>query len=139
METYKEVGVGDTVVVPEAVVVAEGVPEAVVVAEGVPEAVVVAEGVPEAVVVAEGVPEAVVVAEVPTFCKAIIQHRKESGKRCENPPNENSLYCEKHIRNKEYDEGVEKGIKWCMYYFRGCNSHVSESESCCESCSIIFS
>jgi len=67
-------------------------------------------------------------------CKAIVQEGKRRGERCQFPPNENTLYCGRHVRNKEYDEGVEKGIKWCRLFFRGCNSQISESESSCKSC-----
>jgi len=65
-------------------------------------------------------------------CKAIIQEGSRKGERCKFPPN--GLYCGRHLRNKVYDEGVEAGIKWCRFFFRGCNSHVIGNEVSCKDC-----
>jgi hypothetical protein len=41
-------------------------------------------------------------------CKAIVQEGPRKGEQCKFPPG-SDLYCGRHMRNKEYDEGVSKG------------------------------
>lgn len=66
-------------------------------------------------------------------CKAIVQEGKRKGECCKFPPNE-SLYCGRHARNKIYDEGLANGIKWCRFFFRGCDSQLEGAESSCAKC-----
>ena len=61
-------------------------------------------------------------------CKAIVQLGPRKGSRCQFPPSENG-YCGRHERNREYDEGIAAGKKWCRFFFRGCNN-VAEASSC---------
>jgi len=65
-------------------------------------------------------------------CKAIIQVGERKGQRCQFPPNE-TLYCKKHLRNKKYDDGIAEGIKWCRFFFRGCDTQIVSGTSC-QSC-----
>jgi hypothetical protein len=62
-------------------------------------------------------------------CKAIVQEGPRKGEQCKFPPG-SDLYCGRHMRNKEYDEGVSKGKTWCRFFFRGCNNEVSNKGSC---------
>lgn len=62
-------------------------------------------------------------------CKAIVQEGPRKGERCMFPPGDN-LYCGRHLRNKEYDDGVAEGKTWCRFFFRGCNNEVSAVGSC---------
>ena len=59
-------------------------------------------------------------------CKAIIQEGPRKGNRCKFPAGEN-LYCGRHERNRIYDEGITNGIKWCRFFFRGCNAQLTDS------------
>lgn len=71
------------------------------------------------------------------ICKATIQAGKCKGTKCgKNTTNEHS-YCRKHLRNKIYDEGIENGIRWCRFFFRGCDSQItneSEKVLTCNKC-----
>lgn len=66
-------------------------------------------------------------------CKAIIQEGKRKGERCQFPPKEFG-YCQRHHRNKIYDDGIEEGKKWCRFFFRGCNNTLNSGELSCKSC-----
>jgi len=67
-------------------------------------------------------------------CKAVVQEGPRKGKTCKFPPDTHG-YCGRHIRNKEYDEGVASGKKWCRFFFRGCNSELTdEKSSSCLTC-----
>ncbi|NDB82209.1 MAG: hypothetical protein EB127_05625 [Alphaproteobacteria bacterium] len=63
-------------------------------------------------------------------CKAVIQEGPRKGNSCKFPPNDNG-YCGRHLRNKEYDDGIEAGKTWCRFFFRGCNN---EAKGSCEDC-----
>jgi hypothetical protein len=71
------------------------------------------------------------------ICKAIIREGKNKGKKCDkNNINEHG-YCGKHLRNKKYDEGIENNIRFCRFFFRGCDNEITnESENIltCKSC-----
>lgn len=71
------------------------------------------------------------------ICKAVIQEGKSKGKNCgKNTTNEHG-YCGKHLRNKQYDEGIDNGIRWCRFFFRGCNNEItneSEKVLTCKEC-----
>jgi len=49
------------------------------------------------------------------------------------PPSENG-YCVRHLRNKQYDEGIAEGKKWCRHFFRGCDAVITYKESSCVDC-----
>ena len=66
-------------------------------------------------------------------CKAIIQEGKRKGERCQFPPKEFG-YCQRHHRNKIYDDGIEEGKKWCRFFFRGCNNTLNHGELSCKPC-----
>jgi hypothetical protein len=70
-------------------------------------------------------------------CKATIQEGKNKGNTCgKNTINEHK-YCGKHLRNKIYDEGVVAGVRWCRFFFRGCNNKIindSEKSLSCKEC-----
>jgi len=66
-------------------------------------------------------------------CKAIVQLGPRKGSGCQFPPSENG-YCGRHERNREYDEGIVTGKKWCRFFFRGCNNPPSDTTTSCESC-----
>lgn len=71
-------------------------------------------------------------------CKATIQEGVRRGNSCQFPPSENG-YCGRHQRNKIYDEGIEKGDKWCRYFFRGCNTLLRKDEVSCKECKLKYS
>jgi hypothetical protein len=60
-------------------------------------------------------------------CKAVVQEGPRKGAECKFPPLEHG-YCGRHQRNREYDEGIQEGKKWCRFFFRGCNITLSEDE-----------
>lgn len=62
-------------------------------------------------------------------CKAVIQEGPRKGEKCQFPPGSN-LYCGRHLRNKDYDDGIAEGKKWCRFFFRGCNNEISGTGSC---------
>jgi len=62
-------------------------------------------------------------------CKAIVQEGTRKGDRCKFPPSSN-LYCGRHLRNKEYDDGIAANKIWCRFFFRGCNNEVLAAGSC---------
>jgi len=62
-------------------------------------------------------------------CKAIIQEGPRKGSTCKFPPGAN-MYCERHLRNKKYDDGIAGGKTWCRFFFRGCNNEISGTGSC---------
>ena len=64
-------------------------------------------------------------------CKAIMQEGSRKGERCKFPPGSN-LYCRRHLRNKEYHDGIAANKSWCRFFFRGCNNEVTASGSCDE-------
>jgi hypothetical protein len=63
-------------------------------------------------------------------CKAVIQEGPRKGSACKFPPNDNG-YCGRHLRNKEYDDGITEGKTWCRFFFRGCNNEATGS---CDTC-----
>jgi hypothetical protein len=66
-------------------------------------------------------------------CKAVIQEGARKGETCMFPPSEN-LYCGRHQRNKIYDEGIQEGKRWCRYFFRGCDTLLTNNKDL--SCSV---
>jgi hypothetical protein len=64
-------------------------------------------------------------------CKGIILEGKRKGEKCTFPPKE-AGYCQKHQRNRIYDQGIAEGKKWCRFFFRGCNNTTEESS--CDEC-----
>jgi hypothetical protein len=58
------------------------------------------------------------------ICKAIIQEGKNKGNICDKNTSNEHGYCGKHLRNKKYDEGIENGIRWCRFFFRGCDNEI---------------
>ena len=64
-------------------------------------------------------------------CKAIIQEGKRKGEKCTFPTKDFG-YCQRHQRNRIYDEGIAEGKKWCRFFFRGCNNTTEESS--CDEC-----
>ena len=71
------------------------------------------------------------------ICKATIQEGKNKGNKCDKNTKNEHGYCGKHLRNKKYDEGIENGICWCRFFFRGCDNEItnkSEKVLTCKSC-----
>lgn len=67
-------------------------------------------------------------------CKAVVQEGPRKGNRCKFQP-EYGEYCGRHLRNKEYDEGIAAGKKWCRFFFRGCDSDITNSKGgSCPTC-----
>jgi hypothetical protein len=67
-------------------------------------------------------------------CKAIVQEGPRKGNTCKFQP-EYDGYCGRHLRNKEYDEGIAAGKKWCRFFFRGCDSDITNSKGVsCNTC-----
>jgi hypothetical protein len=62
-------------------------------------------------------------------CKGIIQEGKNKGTKCDRPITNGDNYCKRHLRNKIYDEGIENGIRWCRFFFRGCNNEITSEPS----------
>lgn len=60
------------------------------------------------------------------ICKAIVQEGKNKGKQCTKKTNNEHGYCGRHLRNKEYNDGIERGIRWCRQFFRGCNTQITD-------------
>ena len=60
-------------------------------------------------------------------CKAVIQEGPRKGKSCQFPPSETG-YCGRHARNKIYDDGLTSGIRWCRFFFRGCDSQLTSED-----------
>lgn len=60
-------------------------------------------------------------------CKAVIQEGSRKGNNCMFPPSDNA-YCGRHQRNRIYDEGIAEGKKWCRYFFRGCDTYLTNDE-----------
>ena len=72
-------------------------------------------------------------------CKAIIQEGPRHGNQCTFVLSADSeeLYCGRHMRNKKYDEGIAEGKRWCRFFFRGCDSDISDLPNkilACQSC-----
>lgn len=71
------------------------------------------------------------------ICKATIQGGKNRGNKCcKNTTNEHG-YCNKHLRNKKHDEGIVNGIRWCRFFFRGCDNEITnepEKVVTCKGC-----
>ena len=65
-------------------------------------------------------------------CSAIIQQGARKGLSCMFP-SEDDGYCERHKRNKVYDDGIKEGKNWCRFFFRGCNN-ILESDNVSTSC-----
>ncbi len=68
-------------------------------------------------------------------CKAIIQEGPRKGLQCTfeliDTPDQ---YCGRHHRNKEYDEGVVAGNRWCRFFFRGCSNTINDLPQNISSC-----
>jgi len=62
-----------------------------------------------------------------TTCKAIIHEGSRKGEACTFPPSPTG-YCGKHSRNKVYDDGLSEGKHWCRFFFRGCNTILSDED-----------
>ncbi len=60
------------------------------------------------------------------ICKARLQEGKSKGSSCGKKTINDHGYCEKHLRNKKYDEGIQNGIRWCRFFFRGCNEELTQ-------------
>lgn len=46
-------------------------------------------------------------------------------------------YCDRHQRNKQYDDAVKNGVRWCRMFWRGCENQIESPDSTqktCESC-----
>lgn len=67
-------------------------------------------------------------------CKAIIQEGANKGNRCTRHTENTHGYCGKHLRVKQYDDGIAEGIRWCRYFFRGCNNTLASESVTCNSC-----
>ncbi len=70
-------------------------------------------------------------------CKAIVQEGPRKGQQCTFELNTDDLYCGRHHRNKIYDEGIAAGKRWCRFFFRGCDtdiSNLSPKISSCQMC-----
>ena len=57
--------------------------------------------------------------------KAKVQEGPRKGQPCQFPPVLDG-YCNRHPRNKIYDEGLAEGKRWCRFFFRGCDSVLTE-------------
>jgi len=68
-----------------------------------------------------------------SLCRAIVQEGPRKGQSCCFPPDD-SGYCGRHIRNKEYDEGIAAGKIWCRFFFRGCNNLCTDGAKSCKEC-----
>ena len=70
-----------------------------------------------------------------TTCKAIIQVGPRKGLECQRsvPCTENN-YCDRHQRNKLYDEGIAEGTRWCRFFFRGCSNNLNDQPAAIRSC-----
>ena len=67
-------------------------------------------------------------------CKAVVQEGPRKGKTCQFPPDTGG-YCGRHLRNKEYDEGIASGKRWCRFFFRGCSAELPQGKaSSCLDC-----
>jgi hypothetical protein len=68
------------------------------------------------------------------ICKAIRHEGSAKGKRCENHTSNNDGYCDRHKRNKKFDEGVNNGIMWCRMFWRGCDNQINGLQKTCDGC-----
>jgi hypothetical protein len=66
-------------------------------------------------------------------CNATVQEGPRKGNRCNFTPGENA-YCGRHERNRIYDEGIANGIKWCRFFFRGCDTQITGDSLTCTPC-----
>lgn len=71
---------------------------------------------------------------VVSICRAIVQEGPRKGQSCCFPPDEESGYCGRHLRNKEYDDGIAAGKKWCRFFFRGCSNTCTGDKKSCDTC-----
>ena len=72
-------------------------------------------------------------------CKAIVQEGPRKGNQCTFilPEDSTDTYCGRHQRNKKYDEGITEGKRWCRFFFRGCDTEITEQPQkvlACQSC-----
>jgi hypothetical protein len=69
------------------------------------------------------------------MCKAVVQVGPNKGKQCEREASIGE-YCGRHERNKLYDEGVANGVRWCRFFFRGCDSKLGDNPKAvsCDAC-----
>jgi hypothetical protein len=79
------------------------------------------------------------------YCKAIRHEGKAKGKRCENSISlvkyQENGYCDRHQRNKMYDEGIKNGTRWCRMFWRGCeneicNDNININQKTCDQCNL---
>jgi hypothetical protein len=68
-------------------------------------------------------------------CKAIIQDGPRKGQSCIPVTTiDSDGYCTKHQRQKEYDILTSQGKRFCRFFFRGCNSEISQGTKTCKVC-----
>jgi hypothetical protein len=69
------------------------------------------------------------------MCKAVVQVGPNKGKQCEREASIGE-YCGRHERNKLYDEGIASGVRWCRFFFRGCDSKLGDNPKAvsCDAC-----
>lgn len=70
-------------------------------------------------------------------CKATVNEGPGKGLTCIRSAQDGDTYCGRHQRNKKYDEGIATGIRWCRFFFRGCDNTINElpeKVKACKSC-----
>ena len=54
---------------------------------------------------------------------------------CKNRPSVLMLgYCQKHQRQRIYNEGIITGKQYCRFFFRGCDNEIPSDKKTCDSC-----
>lgn len=66
-------------------------------------------------------------------CIAIINEGPRKGNTCQFPPKENG-YCDRHQRNKLYDDAIKEGKQYCRFFFRGCDNFCEMGSKSCNAC-----
>jgi hypothetical protein len=66
-------------------------------------------------------------------CVAIINEGPRKGNVCQFPPKDNE-YCDRHQRNKIYDDAIKEGKQYCRFFFRGCDNLTEEGYKSCKLC-----
>lgn len=61
------------------------------------------------------------------MCKATVLTGPRKGEACKFPAGENG-YCDRHQRNFLYDTAIQAGKRLCRFFFRGCDTQISEEQ-----------
>lgn len=68
-------------------------------------------------------------------CVAVINEGPRKGNTCQFPPKENG-YCDRHQRNKMYDDAIKEGKQYCRFLFRGCDNFCEVGSKSCNACKL---